>query len=122
MFAMTPAQFNSFCKSLPHSTHVVQWGGADVWKLGGKVFAIHFPKPDPYAGITFKVTPMSYEMLKSEPGLRPAPYFASRGIKWIQWTGPESLDAKALKLYLEASYRLVFEALPKRVRAELVPR
>jgi len=122
MFAMTPAQFNSFCRSLPHSTHVVQWGGADVWKVGGKVYAIHFPKGDTYSGITFKVTPVGYEMLKNQAGLRPAPYFASRGIKWIQWTGPDSLDAKALKLYLEQSYKLVFEGLPKRLRRELVPR
>ena len=119
---MTPAQFNRFCKSLPHSTHVVQWGGADVWKIGGKVFAIHFPKGDTYSGITFKASPMSFEMLKTQEGLRPAPYFASRGMKWIQWTGPESLDAKALKLYLEASYRLVFDGLPKRLRTELVQR
>lgn len=119
---MTPAQFNGYCKSLPHSTHVVQWGGADVWKIGGKVFAIHFPKGDAYSGITFKVSPMSFEMLKTQEGLRPAPYFASRGLKWIQWTGPQSLDAKALKLYLETSYRLVLESLPKRLKAELVPR
>ncbi len=119
---MTPAQFNGFCKSLPHSTHVVQWGGADVWKIGGKVFAIHFPKGDTYSGITFKTSPMSFEMLKTQEGLRPAPYFASRGMKWIQWTGPQSLDAKALKLYLEASYRLIFDGLPKRLRTELVQR
>jgi predicted DNA-binding protein (MmcQ/YjbR family) len=117
---VTPSQFNSFCKSLPHSTHVVQWGGADVWKIGGKVFAIHFPKSDAYSGITFKTSPMSFEMLKGQEGLRPAPYLASRGMKWIQWTGPQSLDAKALKLYLAASYKLVFEGLPRRLRAELV--
>jgi predicted DNA-binding protein (MmcQ/YjbR family) len=101
---------------------VVQWGGADVWKIGGKVFAIHFPKGDAYSGITFKASDMSFEMLKSQDGLRPAPYFASRGMKWIQWTGPQSLDAKALKAYLEASYKLVFEGLPKRLKAELVQR
>lgn len=61
-------------------------------------------------------------MLKTQEGLRPAPYFASRGIKWIQWTGPQSLDAKALKLYLEASYELVFEGLSKRLKTELVQR
>ena len=37
---MTPAAFNAFCATLPQSTHVVQWGGADVWKVGGKVYAI----------------------------------------------------------------------------------
>ena len=33
---MTYEEFNAFCGSLPATTHVVQWGGADVWKVGGK--------------------------------------------------------------------------------------
>jgi len=27
---MTLDEFNGFCGALPHTTHVVQWGGADV--------------------------------------------------------------------------------------------
>ena len=37
---MTYDTFNRFCAALPHATYVVQWGGAHVWKVGGKVFAI----------------------------------------------------------------------------------
>ena len=41
---MTLEEYNDFCQSLPHAAHVVQWGGAHVWKVGGlekgKVFAI----------------------------------------------------------------------------------
>ena len=37
---MTRDEFNSFCDGLTATTHVVQWGNADVWKVGGKVFAI----------------------------------------------------------------------------------
>ena len=37
---MTLEDYNGFCASLASVTHVVQWGGADVWKVGGKVFAI----------------------------------------------------------------------------------
>ncbi len=41
---MTLEDYNEFCASLPHAAHVVQWGGAHVWKVGGlekgKVFAI----------------------------------------------------------------------------------
>ena len=36
---MTADGFNIFCRALPATTHVVQWGGAHVWKVGGKVFA-----------------------------------------------------------------------------------
>jgi predicted DNA-binding protein (MmcQ/YjbR family) len=37
---MTRDEFNAFCAALPQTSHVVQWGNADVWKVGGKVFAI----------------------------------------------------------------------------------
>jgi predicted DNA-binding protein (MmcQ/YjbR family) len=37
---MTYDAFNAFCRALPATTYVVQWGGAHVWKVGGKVFAI----------------------------------------------------------------------------------
>ena len=117
---MSPLEFNKFCKSLPHTTYVMQWGGADVWKVGGKVFAINFPSGDTYSGITFKTSPMSYELLKTQKGLRPAPYFASRDIKWIQRVSDESMDDDALKAYLHESYRLVLAGLSKKKRSELV--
>ena len=37
---MTLAEYNAFCAALPATSHVVQWGGTDVWKVGGKVFAL----------------------------------------------------------------------------------
>lgn len=74
---MTYDEFNRFCRGLPSTTHVVQWGGSHVWKVGGKVFAIG-GWDDGDEAFTFKVTDLSYEILKNQPGLRPAPYFASR--------------------------------------------
>ncbi len=37
---MTYDEYNAFCAALPATSHVVQWGGSQVWKVGGKVFAI----------------------------------------------------------------------------------
>ena len=40
---LTIDDYNAFCKSLPATHYVVQWGGSHVWKVGGpkgKVFAI----------------------------------------------------------------------------------
>ena len=116
---MNLSQYNEFCASLPATTHVVQWGGAHVWKVGGKVFAIGGWSDRTYPGITFKVTPLSYEMLKSQPGLRPAPYLASRGMKWIQHYRRPGLPAAALKSYLRQSHRLVALGLSRKKRAEL---
>ncbi|MGI9463167.1 MAG: MmcQ/YjbR family DNA-binding protein, partial [Aestuariivirgaceae bacterium] len=65
---MTYDEFNAFCRALPVTTHVVQWGGADVWKVGGKVFAIGGWGDDQPA-FTFKVSEIGYEVLRDQPGL-----------------------------------------------------
>jgi predicted DNA-binding protein (MmcQ/YjbR family) len=117
--------FNNFCASLPHSTHVVQWGEADVWKIGGKMFVIGWFSQISEPKITFKCSPISFEMLQEQPGLIPAPYLASRGMKWIQRTSPESMDDETLKIYLKESYRQVSlnltKAEQKRLNLNQVP-
>ena len=117
---MTLAEYNRFCRSLPATTHVVQWAGAHVWKVGAKVFAIaRAAKSGSDLLVTFKCSPMSYDLLATMPGCRPAPYLATRGMKWIQRTSPEELDDAGLRAYLRASYDLIVKALPKRIRDEL---
>ena len=113
---MDRAAFNAFCATLPQSTHVVQWGGADVWKVGGKVFAIAGWNDGEELAVVFKVTPIGYEILSDAEGCRPAPYLASRGMKWIQATG---IDDDDLKGHVRASYDMIAAALPKRLRREL---
>jgi predicted DNA-binding protein (MmcQ/YjbR family) len=119
---MTLEEFNDFCGSLPHTSHVVQWGGVHVWKVGGakgKMFALAFPELQKQLAITFKVSPMSYDILKEQAGLRPAPYLASRGMTWIQRIESSTMDDDALKDYLAESRRLCAMALPKSVQAKL---
>ena len=114
---MNLASINALCAALPHATHIVQWSGSDVWKVGGKVFAIA-RDADNCAAVSFKVTPISFDVLGQMPGLRPAPYMASRGMKWIQYYGAESFDADDLQHYLSESHRLVVEGLTRKVRAD----
>ena len=116
---MTLEDYNTFCASLPHANHVVQWGGAHVWKVASKVFAIGGWDDGDALAVTFKCSPMSFEMLKGEPGLRPAPYLASRGMLWIQRTGDESMDDAGLKDYLRESHRLAGMNLAKKVQVVL---
>jgi len=116
---MTTEEFNQFCRSLPHAHHVVQWGGADVWKVAGKVFAIGGWNEGDTLYVTFKCSEASFNLLKDMQGLRPAPYMASRGLLWIQRTGPDSMDDDALKDYLRESHRLASLNLPKKVQEKL---
>ncbi len=112
-------EYNNFCGALAHTSHVVQWGDAHVWKIGGKVFAIGGWNDGDTLFVTFKCSKTSFEMLKEQEGLRPAPYLASRGFSWIQRTGVETLDDEGLQDYLKESYRLVSLGLTKKKQKEL---
>lgn len=116
---MTLDDYNGFCASLHAATHVVQWGGAHVWKVGAKVFAIGGWHAGQGLFVTFKCSPAAFDILKEQPGLRPAPYLASRGMSWIQRTGSEAMDDEALKDYLAESHRLVAAGLSRRIKAEI---
>ena len=115
---MTYDEFNAFCRALPATSHVVQWGGSHVWKVGGKVFAIG-GWGDGQPAFTFKVSELSYEILKDQPGLRPAPYLASRGMKWIQHYTEPGLSDEDLMDYLRQSHRIVSVGLSKKKQREL---
>ena len=115
---MTYKEYNAFCRKLPATTYVVQWGGSHVWKVGGKVFAIGGWHDD-HPAVTFKVNDIAYEMLKEQPGLRPAPYLASRGMKWIQHYARPGLVDDALRDYIRQSHAIVAQGLSKKKRIEL---
>ena len=98
---------------------MIQWGGSHVWKIGGKVFAIANWNKGKLSGITFKVSDIAYEVLREQPGLRPAPYLASRGMKWIQNYDEPGLSEEVLKEHLRESYRLVSLKLTKTLQSAL---
>lgn len=116
---MTLDDYNAFCASLAATMHVVQWGGAHVWKIGGKVFAIAGWSDAEALAVTFKCSEMAFDVLREQPGCRPAPYLASRGMKWIQRQTDETMDDQALRDYLRESRRLVALGLTRKARAEL---
>ncbi|MZI93185.1 MmcQ/YjbR family DNA-binding protein [Vibrio sp. CAIM 722] len=116
---MDHKEFNQFCSSLRATTHVVQWGGSDVWKVGGKVFAIGTKSKNGAPAFTFKTSDLNFEFLRESEGYIPAPYFASRGMKWIQQVGNSEKLNEELKYYLSESYRIVSQSLSKRKQKEL---
>jgi predicted DNA-binding protein (MmcQ/YjbR family) len=115
---MNTRQFNAFCRKLKATTYVVQWGGSHVWKVGGKVFVIGGGE-DGEPTYSFKVSDLAFEILKDQPGLRPAPYLASRGLKWIQHFGKPGLEDGALRDYIRQSHAIVAQGLSKKRRIEL---
>lgn len=112
---MTYAQFNAFCGSLQATTYVVQWGGAHVWKVGGKVFAIGGWEENDSPAFSFKTSEFDFNVLRDQSGFRPAPYLASRGMKWIQLFEADD----ELEVLLKESHRLVSLGLTKKMQKEL---
>ena len=131
---MTLDEYNTYCSSLPHAHKVVQWGDAHVWKIDKKMFAVGGwqnvktteRKRGETAGsdieqlyITFKVGEIAFEFLSEVEGCRPAPYLASRGMKWIQRTGDGYMSDADLKTYIKDSYTLASKNLTKKKQKEL---
>ena len=112
-------QFNKFCEALIATTYVVQWGGSHVWKVGGKVFAIGGWGENNQSDFVFKTSDINFGFLKESEGYKPAPYFANRGMKWIQQINSTEEKDDDLQYYLTESYRLVSLGLTKVKQKEL---
>ena len=121
---MTYEAFNSYCRSLLATSYVMQWGDSHVWKVGEKVFAIGGWESADLGSInkpafTFKTTESEFHYLRDEAGYRPAPYFASRGMLWIQqYDAPDTEDTELLN-YLKDSHYIVSLGLTKKKQKEL---
>ncbi len=116
---MNQDQYNEFCQSLEHATHIYQWD-ADVWKIGGKVFAIGgWEKEGDDFAIIFKCSDIAFEINKDERGVRPAPYMASRGLKWLQIYNNDSFSDEQIFDFVKISYEMIANALPKKIKKEI---
>ena len=114
-------QFNTYCGSLPATEKVIQWGGAHVWKVGGKIFAIasRWGK-SPVVGnikIGFKTSDMAFLMLIELPDIQPSPYLGR--YKWVQLQTETALKDDDIKAYIEAAHSLAAAKLTKGIRREL---
>jgi predicted DNA-binding protein (MmcQ/YjbR family) len=110
-------EYNELCATLPAATYVMQWGGSHVWKVGGKVFCIGGGTPD-YPAYSFKAGEIGFMLLPEKPGYRPAPYLASRGLKWIQAEAGQ-VDREELRGLIRDSYFRVVAGLSRKKRREL---
>lgn len=116
---MTRDEFDRFCESLHATTHIIQWGGASVWKVGEKIFAIASPvaKDCDHQPISFKCSEISYDILCEQDGLAPAPYLARA--KWIQIQKQGALSEDELKDYIQTAHDIIRCKLTKKVQRDL---
>ncbi|MBL4874120.1 MAG: MmcQ/YjbR family DNA-binding protein [Rhodobacteraceae bacterium] len=115
---MTRQEFDTYCEAMISTTHVVQWGGASVWKVGGKIFAIcsHWGEGD-HAKIGFKCSDLAFAVLSDMAGIIPAPYLARA--KWVQVQSPDGMSDQSIKDHIDAAYDIIAAKLTKAQRATL---
>jgi len=107
---MTREEIEAFALGLPATTKVIQWGASDVYKVGGKVFAIC------NEGVSFKVTDIGFMALTEGGPGRQAPYCAKG-----QWANVplDALAAADLTDWLATAHGLIVAKLTRKLRAEL---
>ncbi|VAW72194.1 Mll3428 protein [hydrothermal vent metagenome] len=116
---MSYDEYNELCCSMVATSYVMQWGDSHVWKVGGKVFAIGGWESVDKPAFTFKTSERNFHFLSDQVGYRPAPYFANRGMKWIQQFDVPEKEDEELVYYLRESHRIVSLGLSKKKQKEL---
>ena len=114
---MTYKEVEKFLKSLKHTTMVVQWGDHQVYKIGGKVFAVVGGSGDAEPGLTFKAGETSFDILTRQKGIIQAPYMARN--QWVKLERLSALKDRELRAYLERSYNMIASGLTKKLRVSL---
>jgi predicted DNA-binding protein (MmcQ/YjbR family) len=87
--------------------------------VGGKVFAIGSQHGTDKPAFSFKTSDHNFALLSDQSGYRPAPYLASRGLKWIQIYDTSCATSEEIKYYLAESHRIVALGLTKKLRKQL---
>jgi predicted DNA-binding protein (MmcQ/YjbR family) len=107
----------TYCLSFPRATENVQWGNDLVFKIAGKMFAVVVLEGASKYCLSFKCTEERFAELIEQDGIDPAPYSAR--YHWVALERFDVMTDKALKTLLRNSYDLVFEKLPKKLKAQL---
>jgi predicted DNA-binding protein (MmcQ/YjbR family) len=106
------------CLALPGAAESVQWGGQNVYKVGGKMFAIVGMEGRRFAGLSLKVSPESFHILTREAGIIPAPYLARAG--WVMIKRLDVLPPPQLRAYIARSHAQVTAKLARKRQAEIL--
>jgi predicted DNA-binding protein (MmcQ/YjbR family) len=109
---LTREEVAACAMALPAVTHIVQWGGSDVFKVGGKVFAICGLR----GGLSFKVSEIGFMALTEGGPGRQAPYLAKG--HWVI-VDLEDIAADDLESWLASSHALIAAKLTRTVKREL---
>jgi predicted DNA-binding protein (MmcQ/YjbR family) len=110
---VSPETFDAACRALTGVTMDVQWGADQVYKVGGRMFAVTAPGH----GCSIKVSDIAFEALVETGRARPAPYLARA--KWVRFDDLGDLDEAEMADWLATAHALVSAKLTRKERAAL---
>jgi predicted DNA-binding protein (MmcQ/YjbR family) len=111
--ASKKAALDKLCRSLPGVTMSVQCGDHQVYKVGGKMFAVFSDR----GTVSFKANDVAFEMLVETGQARPSPYMARA--QWLYVDDMKQFPVAELRQYIAASHALVGKKLTKKAQREL---
>jgi predicted DNA-binding protein (MmcQ/YjbR family) len=109
---VTRDEIGAVAMALPAVTKVVQWGDSDVYKVGGKVFAICGLS----GGLSFKVTEIGFVALTEGGPARQAPYLHKGS--WVI-VDLDAADDADIAEWLTNAHRLIAAKLTKVMKRDL---
>jgi predicted DNA-binding protein (MmcQ/YjbR family) len=103
--------------SFPHATEQVQWGNDLLYKIGGKMFAAMNLEPAELTTLGFKCDPEVFAELIEREGVKPDKYIGR--YHWVNVTSLSSFKKKELEDLISASYQMVYDKLPRKMKLQL---
>jgi predicted DNA-binding protein (MmcQ/YjbR family) len=110
---MAQAALDKFCRSLPAATMTTQWGDHQVYKVGGKMFAVIGVD----GTLSFKANDVAFAMLVETGVARPSPYMARAS--WLFVDDVKKFPPTELRSYIARSHALVAKKLTRKAQREL---
>lgn len=110
---MTRVALDKFCRALPGATMSIQWGDHQVYKVGGKMFAVIGAQ----GTLSFKAGDIAFEMLPETGVVRPSPYMARA--KWLYVDDVKKVRAAELRQLIAQSHALVTKKLTRKAQRDL---
>jgi len=110
---MSPTELDAACRALTGVTMTVQWGDDEVYKVGGRMFAVTRSR----GHLSLKVSDIAFEALVETGRARPAPYLARA--KWVYFDDIAELDVEETRDWLRTAHTLVAAKLTRAQRAEI---
>jgi predicted DNA-binding protein (MmcQ/YjbR family) len=119
---MDNERIREICMALPHTAETLNWGQVLVYwvgdrEIGGKSFAMTNVDNAGDVVLSFRCGTERFHELLEMDGIRPAPYSANS--YWVALERCDALKPREIAEELARAHALIYEKLPKRVKAVL---